>query len=169
MRTVCNQLKIEKFTRSQVRAIVAETYEKYNKSLASFHLTPMQAYSSESVMQQVRRKFGKASLPENSIPLWEAQNLNVSILNYVVAQIPAPLNLHLAQVTVRVKSNQKFVVKDKKGQILLGADEFKPVDDIWVLEKIVEKPENPWYIVATSLEHPDDVKKAEIEAAAKHL
>mgnify|MGYP002476797484 CR=1 FL=1 len=158
IRGITKQLKMEKFTRSQIRGIAADTYAKYNQTLSTFQISSMSSYVADSVIGELRSKFGKTVLPPGSKPTWEAQNLKTSLLNYVIIQTPAPLNLHFIQATVRFNSNQKFAVYDKSGALLLGSEEYKPVQDTWVIEKILEKPELPWYIVATSLEHPDDVK-----------
>jgi hypothetical protein len=152
------QLKLEPISRKQIRAVATETYQKYNQTLSTFNTSSMSSFCSDKVIGELRSKFGKTVLPIGSKPTWEAQGLKASILNYVVVQTPAPLNLNFIQVTVKFTSAQKFAVHDSTGKLILGSEEFKPVQDIWVLEKIVEKPELPWTIVATHLEHPDDVK-----------
>lgn len=157
VRSVTKQLKIDKFTRGDIKKAAVEQYTRYNKTLATFQLSAMQSYVSENVIKELKTKFGKTVLPPNAISNWDAQGLKVSILNYVVVQVPAPVNLHFAQATVRIRSNQKLVIKDQSGAVLLGSEEYKPVEDIWVLEKIVEKPDSPWIVLATSLEHPEEV------------
>lgn len=155
--SVSKQLKLEKLTKSQVREACKETYIKYSKTLATFQFASMGNYVSDTVMKNVRQKFGKTVLPHGTKAIWEHSDLKAQILNYVVVQVPAPLNMHFLQVTMKFTSKQKFAVFDQSGNVLLGKDEFKPVEDIWVLEKILEKPDNPWYIIATELKHPDDV------------
>lgn len=163
VRSVSNQLKMERLSRGKIKEAVKETYIKYNKTLSTFQISSMGNYVSDAVMKDLRTKFGKTALPSGTRSTWDHSNLSVAILNYVVVQVPAPLNLHFIQVTVKITGNQKFIVKDTKGNVLLGKDEFSPIEDVWVVEKILEQPDSPWYVLATHLEHPDDAKKA-IEA-----
>lgn len=163
VRSVSNQLKIPRLTKRMIKEAVKDTYFKYNKTLSTFQISSMGNYVSDSVMKDLRAKFGKTVLPAGTRSTWDHSNLSVGILNYVVVQVPAPLNLHFIQVTVKIKGNQKFVVKDTKGNVLLGKDEYTPIEDIWVLEKILEQPDAPWYVLATHLEHPDNAQKT-IEA-----
>jgi hypothetical protein len=165
VRGVAKQLKVPPFSRSQIRGIAKDIYIKLNQTLATFQISSMSSYISDTVMGEMKAKFGKTVLPGGSKPHWEAKNLSVSILNYAVIQVPDPLNLHFVQATVRITGNQKFVVHDRSGKAILGKDEFKPIEDVWVLEKILEKPENPWIVVATHLDHPDDVASGKTKAA----
>ena len=158
IRSVANQLKVQKLSRSLVRQEAISLYIKYNETLSSFRLGDMHPFTADRVMREVRGKFGKITLPSGSKPVWEHSGISASILNFAVLQAPAPLNLHFIQATVRIKGSAKFVVSDQAGKILLGKDEFKPVEDTWVIEKILEKPELPWVVISTHVEHPDDVK-----------
>lgn len=167
VRNVSNQLKLQRITRGQIRTATLETYVKYNQTLSTFHISSMASYVSDSVMNELRSKFGKTVLPAGSKPIWEHQNLKSRILNFVIVQVPAPLNMHIVQVTVRITGNQKFVVFDHSGKVILGKDEFRPVEDTWVLEKIIEKPEYPWVVLATHLDHPDDVAAAKAAQESK--
>ena len=165
VRNVSNQLKLPRITRGQIRAAALDTYVKYNQTLSTFQISSMGQYVSDSVMTELRTKFGKTVLPSGTKPVWEHQNLKARLLNFVIVQVPAPLNMHIIQVTVRITGNQKFVVFDSAGKAVLGKEEFRPVEDTWVLEKIIEKPDYPWVVLATHLEHPDDIAAAEAKVA----
>lgn len=167
VRSVSNQLKVEKLTRRKIKQDIIETYVKYNKTLSHFQISNMGSFVADNAMKELRNKYGKTTLPPGTRSVWEHSKLSVGILNFVVVQVPAPLNMHFVQVTAKITGNQKFVVKDKQGTVLLGKDEFSPLEDIWVLEKILEKPESPWYVLSTHLEHPDDVQQKAIEAKQK--
>lgn len=158
IRSVANQLKVQKLPRSLVRQEAISLYIKYNETLSTFRVADIQPFTSDRVMKEVRNKYGKISLPSGSKSVWEHSGLSASILNFAVLQAPAPLNLHFIQATVRIKGSGKFVVYDQAGNIMFGKDEFKPLEDTWVIEKILEKPDLPWVIISTRLEHPDDVK-----------
>jgi hypothetical protein len=164
IRSVANQFKLPKITRRDIRKAALETYIKYNQTLSTFQLSNMTGYVSDSTIKDLRTKYGKTVLPPGTKPVWEHQGLSISILNNAVLQAPAPLNLHFIQATVRIKGQAKFAVFDSTGKVILGKDEFKPVEDTWVIEKILERPESPWIIVSTNLQHPDDVAAAEAPA-----
>ncbi len=44
-----------------------------------------------------------------------------------------------------------------------SGDEFSAIEDVWVLEKILETADSPWYVMATELQHPDDVVPVDVK------
>lgn len=163
VRSVSKQLNVPKISRAHIKSAIEETYIKYNSTLSTFNLSNMHEYVSDTVLKELKIKYGKLVLPPGTKPTWQHNNLKINIVNYVIVQVPAPLNMHFVQVTAKITGNQKFFVK-QGNKVVLGKDEWTSIEDTWVLEKILEKPESPWFVVSTKLEHPDDIIAAEEES-----
>lgn len=161
VRSVVKLLKLEnQFSRRAVKKAILDTYTQWNQHIANQNFRELEPMVSDLVMRKLRQKYAKIPLPPGSKPVLEQRGTNVKIINLVVAQIPDPINLHIVQATAKINSQTKYLLYGKDQQIIRGSEEFIPVEDTWVLEKIVEHPDDPWVVVSDRLEHPEDVAKA---------
>ena len=56
----------------------------------------------------------------------------------------AELRGSVADVTVRIVSDQVSVTRDKAGMIVVGADAVTEITDLWTFERDLRQPDPTW-------------------------
>ncbi|XP_049850406.1 uncharacterized protein LOC126322586 [Schistocerca gregaria] len=141
-----------KVTRSAIRRAAKSLYLQFNQDLSKLELMKIRDYVSVPLFDQLKAKYSRVYLLPNAIPQWESKNIRTKIINVVVVQIPSPIKSHFLQASVRITGKQRLAVVDKNsGQLISGSRNFVHVEDIWVIERVLEKKDATWCVLSINL------------------
>lgn len=144
---------VKSITRREAKEQAEALYVHFHKDIINLNLKNIESYVSDSVLKEVFDKYGRRKLPPHLVGEWVPFRLNTKILNFVCVQVPPPMNKTYVQVTVKFTNHQSMKLKNKEtGEVVSGDDQLVEVTDIWVVERLLEDPKAPWYIVKTKLE-----------------
>lgn len=144
--------EVTSISRREAKECAQKIYVNFHKDLLSMNMKAIEGYASDAVIKELYAKYGRKTLPSHLEPEWIPHSLSVKLVNYVCVQVPPPMNKTYVQATVKITSQQTTRLTNKETGEVVVNDERVPTTDIWVVERLLEDPNAPWFIVRTSLQ-----------------
>eukprot|EP00029_Vermamoeba_vermiformis_P013440 TRINITY_DN8359_c0_g1_i1.p1 TRINITY_DN8359_c0_g1~~TRINITY_DN8359_c0_g1_i1.p1 ORF type:complete len:356 (-),score=81.74 TRINITY_DN8359_c0_g1_i1:42-1109(-) len=147
IRSMYKKKQFGTFDKTKFVSECLDVYQKFNKQVASGNWNDMGDYAGLAVIEDVRNEFGGRKLNPEYQYNWECAQLDASIVNLVVIQVPAPLNKTFLQATLKVTSKQELKILSRDGKFLGGSREPADVTDYFVFERSLDMKEAPVILI----------------------
>eukprot|EP00898_Chlorokybus_atmophyticus_P005612 jgi/Chlat1/6051/Chrsp4S06332 len=139
------------FNNKVFKAEASDLYKQINSALARGDLKVLRDLVTDTIYEDMRREVKRRKDGGWTRVSWTLINVDmVKVLQGRLLQVEKDnADNFFGQLTVQVRSRQKFAVYDKKDKLVAGSpDEELLVDDFWVLERATQRLDARWRVAA---------------------